>query len=466
MFRILGRNFINPAKINSRNLVQKTITLNNQPEIVYVANSDSLNNLKYYFKDIKQIGIIGWGSQAPAQAQNLRDSLNKIDLDIPIKIGLRENSSSIEKSKELGFDVDNIETILGESDLNILLTSDASQAENCKHFFSCLKPGSTLGLSHGFLLGHLKNIKEEFPDNNIIMVAPKGMGPSVRKLYLENSGINSSFAVYRDIDGRAEDIALGWAVGIGSPQIFETTMEKEYVSDIFGERAILLGGIHGIVEYLFRKYNLTHDFYNSYNRSVTYLVGNLSKNISKNGLLSVYLGLDDFNKKKFGEYYTKGYNISKPLFEEIYDEVESGNEIRSVILNSGRPMGEISNSKMWIGSIEEKYIISYEDSETSGLYIGCMMAQIDILMEKEHNYSEIVNESIIEAVDSLNPYMLDKGISHMIDNCSTTARLGARKWASRLDYLLEQNINNSYDSKIKDFVNHPIHNIYNKIRNL
>ena len=450
----------------TRNLVNNFRYFNSIDESIYIANNKSRWLLKDYFKGIEKIGIIGWGSQAPAQAQNLRDSLKSINLEIPIQIGLRENSNSIKKAEELNFKVDSVENTLSTSDFNILLTSDASQAENYQHFFSCLKPGSTLGLSHGFLLGHLKNMEDDFPLNNIIMVAPKGMGPSVRKLYLEGTGINSSYAVYKAVDKRALNLALGWAIGIGCPQIFETTMENEYVSDIFGERAILLGGIHGIVEYLFRQFNSKYSFYDSYNRSVTYLVGDLSRNISKNGLLSIYIGMDDKNKLIFDEYYSKGYNISKPLFEEIYDEVKSGNEIKSVILNSKREMGGISNSKMWRGCKNRDFLESVEDARTAGLYIGCMMSQIDILIKNNHNYSEIVNESIIEAVDSLNPYMFEKGISHMIDNCSTTARMGARKWASRLDYLLEQNMDGEYQSKIGEFINHPIHEIYNEIRKL
>ena len=312
-------------------------------------------------------------------------------------------------------------------------------------------------------------MEEDFPENNIIMVAPKGMGPSVRKLYLEGTGINSSYAVYKAIDKRALNLALGWAIGIGSPQIFETTMDQEYLSDIFGERAILLGGIHGIVEYLFRLYNKDLPYYDSYNRSVTYLVGGLSQNISKNGLLSVYIGMNDQDKQIFEEYYSKGYTISKPLFEEIYDEVESGNEIRSVLLNSNREFSNISGSKMWKINKDNKYVKIYDDTIkaiVSGFYIGNMMAQIDILIEKDHSYSEIVNESIIEAVYSLNPFMAKHGISYMIDNCSTTARLGARKWAPRLDYLYNQNYYNEVESKEKHFLNHEIHKVYKKIRNI
>src|SRR5207253_2585198 len=115
-------------------------------------------------------------------------------------------------------------------------------------------------LSHGFLLGHLRNVGASFPENiNVIAVCPKGMGPSVRRLYeqgadIDGAGINSSFAVHQDVTGRATDYALGWSVALGSPFTFQTTLESEYRSDIFGERGILLGAVHGIVEVLYRHF--------------------------------------------------------------------------------------------------------------------------------------------------------------------------------------------------------------------
>ena len=123
-----------------------------------------------------------------------------------------------------------------------------------------MSQGATLGLSHGFLLGYLESIGETFPDNiNVVAVCPKGMGPSVRRLYeqgktVNGSGINASFAVHQDIDGRATDIALGWSVALGSPFSFVTTLTEEYKSDIYGERGILLGAVHAIVESLMRRY--------------------------------------------------------------------------------------------------------------------------------------------------------------------------------------------------------------------
>ena len=106
----------------------------------------------------------------------------------------------------------------------------------------------------------MKNVGAKFPDNiNVIGVCPKGMGPSVRRLYVQGkavngAGINSSFAVEQDVDGRATDIALGWSVAIGSPYTFQTTLESEFKSDIYGERGILLGAVHGIIESLYRRY--------------------------------------------------------------------------------------------------------------------------------------------------------------------------------------------------------------------
>jgi ketol-acid reductoisomerase len=136
-----------------------------------------------------------------------------------------------------------------ESDLVIMLISDAAQAKNYKTIFENMKPGAVLGLSHGFLKGYLDSIGESFRDDiDVVAVCPKGMGPSVRRLYEQGlakkgAGINASFAVQQDKSGKATDIALAWAVALGSPFVFKTTMTEEYKSDIYGERGILLGAV-------------------------------------------------------------------------------------------------------------------------------------------------------------------------------------------------------------------------------
>ena len=473
----------------------ETLKLNNQTENIIRGGKDKYHLLEKGLEGINQIGIIGWGSQAPSQYQNINDSLRSINSNITLKVGLRENSKSynnVLNTKGVNeCNIGEMYDVLEESDMNILLISDASQCQNYEKIFKKLKPGSTLGLSHGFLLGHLKNENKYFPEDiNVIMMAPKGMGPSLRKLYLQDYGINSSIAIEQDIDNRAMDRAISWGVAVGSPYIFETTMEKEYISDLFGERAILLGGIHGMVEYLYKELIKKHTKDKAFIMSCKNLTGLINDKISKKGLLGLYNSLSYGGKLLFNQQYEESYGICREVFEEIYKEVENGNEIRSVISHGENEMSKIDNGEMWqIGkTLREKNYDAYLNKETvnfssdihlqeddyymyhiyprtAGLYIAGMMAQIDILLEKGHLNSEIVNESVIEATDSLNPYMDEKGIAHMIDNCSTTARLGARKWAPILEILLDENMFNENNAcgNINDFINHDIHNVIEEL---
>jgi len=154
-------------------------------------------------------------------------------------------------------------------------------------------------------------------DINVILVAPKGMGPSVRRLYEQGktvggSGINASFAVHQDKTGRATEIALGWAIAIGSPFVFETTLKDEYCSDIYGERGILLGAVHGMVEVLFRRYTaqgMTPE--EAFNQSCESITGPITKIISKQGIKAVYEKFQGEDKKKFEEAYSAAYTPSK-----------------------------------------------------------------------------------------------------------------------------------------------------------
>jgi ketol-acid reductoisomerase len=453
-------------------------------EYVVRGGRDLLPLLPKAFEGIKQIGVIGWGSQGPAQAQNLRDSLE--GTGIKVKVGLQAGSKSVAAAREAGFNEKDgtlgemFETIR-ESDLVLLLISDAAQSQLYPQVFEAIKPGKTLGLSHGYLLGHLTNEGKSFPKHiNVIMVAPKGMGPSVRRLYVQGktvngAGINASFAVHQDIDGKATDYALGWSVALGSPYTFQTTLESEYKSDIFGERGILLGAVHGLVEGLYRRYvreGMSKE--EAFLQSAESITGPISKTISRSGIKAVYDGLDAAGKAEFERAYAAVYPAAREIIAEIYDEVSSGNEIRSVNLAGKRfsrfPMGKIDGTDMWkVGEgvrarrVEDKIPVN---PFTAGAYIATMMAQIDELDEKGHPYSEIANESVIECTDSLNPYMHARGVAYMIDNCSVTARLGARKWAPRFDYLIDQigyvalddkqELDSALVEKFKSHVIHPV----------
>lgn len=154
-----------------------------------------------------------------------------------------------------------------------------------------------------------------------------------------------------------------------------------------------------------------------------------------------------------------------PVLRNIYDHVCDGREIRDVIAKTAdlknNPMPSVEASPMWqVG--KELYktptTMNRESAFTLGLYMGIMMAQIDLLREKGHHTSEIVNESLIEAIDSLNPYMWARGVAYMVDNCSITARLGTRKWGPEFMKTLRTEISSPTDSiPFSSFLSHPIH---------
>ncbi len=428
------------------------------------------------FAGIRTIGVIGWGSQGPAQAKNLRDSL--AGTGITVKVGLRPESASWAEANE-ACPVGAMFDVIAEADLVILLIADAAQAERYSEILAAMKPGATLGLSHGFLLGHLRSLGKDFRDDiNVIAVCPKGMGPSVRRLYEQGTGINASFAVHQDVTGHATDYALGWAVGLGAPWIFPTTLEMEYRSDIFGERGILLGAVHAIAESLYRRFCADSTPEDAFRRTAEAITGPISKAISRHGILGLYDAVED--KGAFEAAFAAAY---QPMFEimlECYEEVQSGNELRSVVMTEKRmkrfPMHCIDDTAMWqIGKRvrdNRDKAPAILDPTTAGTYAAAMLAQIDVLLEKGHSYSEVVNESVIEAVDSLNPYMHFRGVAYMVDNCSHTARIGARKWAPRFDYHLAQVAFPALDSGTADpsvverFRTHPVHDAIARLAEL
>jgi ketol-acid reductoisomerase len=462
----------------------RKISLGDTEERIVAGGRNLFPLLPKALEGIKQIGVIGWSSQGLLR-RKISENLWK-GSDIKVVIGLREGSSSMTEAEAVGFTKENgtlgeMYAVCEQSDMVLLLISDAALAQNYKPIFAAMRSGSTIGLSHGFLLSHLQSVGEEFPkDMNVIAVCPKGMGPSVRRLYeqgreVNGAGINSSFAVHQDVNGKATDYALAWAIGLGSPFTFQTTLESEYKSDIFGERGILLGAVHGIAESLYARFTgkgmPKDEAYINTSESIT---GPISKTISRSGLMAVYEELNDGEKAAFRKAYCASYHPAREILEEIYDDVASGNEVRSVIQASDRfdryPMGNIDTTDMWqVGEKvrdDEQRNYAPINAETAGVYMATMMAQVDLLKDRGHPYSEIANESIIEAVDSLNPYMDFKGVSYMVDNCSTTARLGARKWAARFDYILKQQAyaaldgaNEVSEELFDKFVNSDIHQV-------
>jgi ketol-acid reductoisomerase len=326
-----------PNLIESKVFSVERIELDGVEESFLRGGRNLFPQLPKAFKGISQIGVIGWGSQGPAQAQNLRESLQ--DTGIKVTVGLRSGSESMVEARAAGFSeadgtLGEMFGVIAASDLVILLISDAAQAQLYKKVFAALKPGATLGLSHGFLLGYLETTGERFPPAvNVIAVCPKGMGPSVRRLYeqgraVNGAGINTSFAVEQDLDGRATDIALAWSVALGAPYTFRTTLKSEVVSDLFGERSILLGAVHGIVEALYQRYldeGAPPD--DAFNRACESLTGPIRETISRHGLVGLDEHLDADGRRDFRRAYVANYAYFLCVLSEIYVEVLSGNVV-------------------------------------------------------------------------------------------------------------------------------------------
>lgn len=463
---------------------KELVSFAEKEEYIIRGGRDKFSKLPAAFAGIKSVGVIGWGSQAPAQAQNMKDSFAEAGMDTKVIIGLRPDSPSCDEARAVGFTeadgtLGEVFDVISKVDMVVLLISDAAQAKLYPRILAAMKPGSTLGLSHGFLLGVLQNDGVDFrKDINVVLVAPKGMGPSVRRLYeqgkeVNGAGINASYAVHQDATGTAADIAVGWAVAVGAPFAFATTLESEYKSDIYGERCVILGGVHGVVESLFRRFTrqgMSDE--EAFRQSVESITGPITRIISRDGMLGVYAQFNDADKKIFEQAYSASFGPAMDICYEIYEDVACGNEIKSVVNAVERfgrwPMGKIDQTHMW--QVGQKVRAERKEEDipinpfTAGVYIATMMATVQTLQEKGHPYSEICNESIIEAVDSLNPYMHARGVAFMVDNCSYTARLGSRKWAPRFDYVLDQQAYVAVDAGkqtdaevIQAFKSHPVH---------
>lgn len=421
-------------------------------EEIVVGGRDKFKLLGLALAGVKQIGVLGYASQGRAQAMNLCDSLK--EYGIKVVVGLRKGSLSFAEAAKDGFKVENgtageMIKVARESDFVILLIKDAAQAAHWEEIQDAMKSGAALGLSHGFLLGYLKNIGRTLRDDiDVIGECPKGMGASVRRLYeqgvkINGAGINSSYAIEQDVSGNAENIALGWAIGVGSPYVFKTTLTMEYLSDISGERGSLLGAPWGTAEAM-------NDYYigqglsdeDAFMHSAMAITGPISKALQEGGLLRVAEQVPEAERDAFFEtlYLTRTHAI--PLCERIYNEVKSGREIARVI-DDTRSVEEygwttVDATKMWRTG-ETARLRNVEvplDARTAGAYLGIMLAQVEVLRKNGHCWSETINETIIEAHDSLNPYMHKRGIQYLIDNCSTTARLGGRTWGPQWRQLI------------------------------
>ncbi len=302
------------------------------------------------------VAVIGYGVQGPAQALNSRDNgLNVI-------IGQRKDSPTWEKAVADGWvpgkTLFEIEEAAQKGTVICYLLSDAAQINVWPTIAKHLTAGKTLCFSHGFAIAYSDKTKIVPPkDVNVVLVAPKGSGRSVRKNFLEGRGINSSYAIHQDATGKAHDIVCALGVGVGSGFLFKTDFQSEVTSDLLGERGVLMGGIAGMME---AQYNILrkhgHSPSEAFNETVEEATQSLTPLIGENGMDWMFANCSTTAQRGALDWKDKFKKAVEPVFEELYESVVSGKEAdRSIKLNSQpdyreklqQELDAIHNSEMW-----------------------------------------------------------------------------------------------------------------------
>lgn len=305
----------------------------------------------------EQIAVIGYGVQGPAQSLNMRDNGFKIIVGQSKKFE-KDWNRAVEDGWVPGETLFEIEEAAKRGTIIKMLVSDAAQAIIWPTIKKNLNPGDALYFSHGFSIVYKDQTGVIPPDNvDVIMVAPKGSGTSVRRLFKEGRGINSSFAIHQDYTGRALDRTLAIGIGIGSGYLFETTFENEVFSDLTGERGTLMGAIYGLwlaqYEVLREK---GHTPSEAFNETVEEATQSLYPLISERGMDWMYANCSTTAQRGALDWYKRFKDAVKPVFEELYDKVKAGEETARVIEANSRSdykeqlekeLAEIRESEMW-----------------------------------------------------------------------------------------------------------------------
>jgi ketol-acid reductoisomerase len=333
------------AKINFGGVEENVVTRDEFP----------LEKAREVLKD-ETIAVIGYGVQGPGQALNMRDNgLNVI-------VGQRKPSKSFEKAIADGWvegkDLFSIEEALDKGTIIFYLLSDAAQIQMWPTVQKHLTDGKTLYFSHGFGVTY-KDRTGIVPPNNVdvVLVAPKGSGTSLRRLFVEGKGLNSSFAVHQDYTGKAREKAMAIGIGVGSGYLFETTFKNEVYSDLTGERGSLMGAVQGIfaAQYDCLRKN-GHSPSEAFNETVEELTQSLMPLVAENGMDWMYANCSTTAQRGALDWWQKFRDAVAPVFEDLYSSVAKGEEAqRSIDSNSQddyrakleEELKELRESEMW-----------------------------------------------------------------------------------------------------------------------
>ncbi len=302
------------------------------------------------------IAVIGYGVQGPAQALNLRDN------HFNVIVGQRKGGFSWEKALRDGWkegkNLFDIEEAAKRGTIIAFLLSDAGQIEVWPKIKPYLTKGKALYFSHGFGIVYKKHTKIVPPkDVDVIMVAPKGAGRSVREHFLKGRGINASFATYQDATGRAYQRTIAMGIGIGAGYLFETTFEKEVYSDLTGERGALLGALAGLLEAQYEVLRKNgHSPSEAFNETVEELTQSLIPLMAQKGVDWMIANCSTTAQRGALDWKNKFKKALLPLFDELYQKVKTGAEAKRVIEENSRSdyrerlnkeLTAIHQSEMW-----------------------------------------------------------------------------------------------------------------------
>lgn len=324
-------------------------------ENVVTREEFTLNKAREVLKH-ETIAVIGYGVQGPGQSLNLKDN------GINVIIGQRKGGKSWDKALADGWvegkDLFDIEEACKRASIIQYLLSDAGQIASWPLIKNHLTKGKALYFSHGFgVTFHEQTGIVPPKDVDVILVAPKGSGTSLRRLFVAGKGLNSSYAIFQDATGKAKDRVLALGIGVGSGYLFETDFKKEVYSDLTGERGILMGALAGLFEAQFNVLRKKgHSPSEAFNETVEELTQSLMPLVAENGMDWMFANTSVTAQRGALDWKGKFRDAAAPVFEELYEEVSSGREAARVIAEGSKidyreklevELKEIRDSELW-----------------------------------------------------------------------------------------------------------------------
>ena len=301
------------------------------------------------------IAVIGYGIQGPGQSLNLRD--NGFNVIVGQRAG-KTYDKAVADGWVPGETLFSIEEACERATIIQVLLSDAAQIACWPTIKKYLTPGKALYFSHGFAVTYKERTGIIPPaDVDVILIAPKGSGTSLRTMFLEGRGLNSSYAIFQDATGRAFERCIALGIGVGSGYLFETTFKREVYSDLTGERGSLMGAIQGL---LLAQYEVLrengHTPSEAFNETVEELTQSLMPLFAKNGMDWMYANCSTTAQRGALDWMGPFHDAIKPVMQQLYDSVKTGNEAQISIDSNSKPdyrekleeeLRALRESEMW-----------------------------------------------------------------------------------------------------------------------